>query len=88
MTVVTDQTEKDQRMSSKEDPKHITKHYYLTACKLVQSNFIPRGKGIAFNVNLCCIFWGVPSKSTKKQSKTGWEVRLETQIKYIRKQPK
>ena len=26
---------------------------------------------------------GVPSKSTKKQSKPEWEVRLETQIKQI-----
>ena len=31
---------------------------------------------------------GVPSKSTKKQSKPGWEVRLETQIKNLRKQAK
>ena len=34
----------------------------------------------------------IPSKSTKKQSKPGWEIRLETQIKKIkknlRKQPK
>ena len=30
---------------------------------------------------LVCEKIGVPSKSTKKQSKPGWEVRLETQIK-------
>ena len=31
---------------------------------------------------------GAPSKSTKKQSKPRWEVRLETQIKNLRKQAK
>ena len=31
---------------------------------------------------------GVPSKSTKKQYKAGWEVRLETQIKNLQKQVK
>ena len=31
---------------------------------------------------------GVPSKSTKKPSKQGWAVRLETQIKNLRKQAK
>ena len=31
---------------------------------------------------------GVPPKSTKKLSKPGWEVRLETQIKNLRKQAK
>ena len=30
---------------------------------------------------LVCGKIGVPSKSMKKQSKPGWEVRLETQIK-------
>ena len=29
---------------------------------------------------------GIPSKSTKKQSKVGWEIRLEMQIKKLRKQ--
>ena len=29
---------------------------------------------------------GIPSKSTKKKSKPGWEIRLETQIKNLRKQ--
>ena len=28
---------------------------------------------------------GIPSKNTKKQSKPGWEIRLETQIKKLRK---
>ena len=30
---------------------------------------------------LVCEKIGIPSKSTKKQSKLGWETRLETQIK-------
>ena len=37
---------------------------------------------------LVCEKIGVPSKSTKKQSKQGWEIRLETQIKNLRKQAK
>ena len=28
---------------------------------------------------------GIPSKSTQKKSKPGWEIRLETQIKNLRK---
>ena len=28
---------------------------------------------------------GIPSKSTKKQLKPGWEIRLETQITKLRK---
>ena len=35
---------------------------------------------------LVCEKIGIPSKSTKKQSKPGWEIRLETQIKKQRKQ--
>ena len=31
---------------------------------------------------------GIPSKNTKKKSKPGWEIRLETQIKNLRKQAK
>ena len=31
---------------------------------------------------------GIPSKSTKEKSKPGWEIRLETQIKNLRKQTK
>ena len=30
---------------------------------------------------LVCEKIGIPSKSTKKKSKPGWEIRLETQIK-------
>ena len=37
---------------------------------------------------LVCEKIGVPSKSTKKQSKPGWEVQLDTQIKNLRKQAK
>ena len=35
---------------------------------------------------LICEKIGIPSKSTEKQSKSGWEIRLETQIKKLRKQ--
>ena len=35
---------------------------------------------------LVCENIGIPSKSTKKQSKPGWEIRLETQIQKLRKQ--
>ena len=31
---------------------------------------------------------GIPSKSAKKQSKPGWEIRLETQIKNLQKRAK
>ena len=37
---------------------------------------------------LVCEKIGIPSKSTKKKSKPGWEIRLETQIKNLRKQTK
>ena len=37
---------------------------------------------------LVCEKIGVPSKNTKKQSKPGWEVQLETQIKNLRKHAK
>ena len=35
---------------------------------------------------LVCEKIGIPSKSTKKQSKSGWEIRLKTQKKPLRKQ--
>ena len=35
---------------------------------------------------LVCEKIGIPSKSTKKQSKPGWEIRLEIKIKKLRKQ--
>ena len=31
---------------------------------------------------------GIPPKSTKKKSKPGWEIRLDTQMKNLRKQAK
>ena len=37
---------------------------------------------------LVCEKIGIPSKNTKKKSKPGWEFRLETQIKNLRKQQK
>ena len=39
-------------------------------------------------VKLFCENIGIPSKSTKKISKPGWEIRLETQIKNLQKQAK
>ena len=35
---------------------------------------------------LVCEKIGIPSKRTKKPSRAGWEIRLETQIKNLRKQ--
>ena len=35
---------------------------------------------------LVCKKIGIPSKSTKTQSKPGWKIRLETQIKKLREQ--
>ena len=37
---------------------------------------------------LVCEKIGIPSKSTKEKSKPGWEFRLETLIKNLRKQAK
>ena len=37
---------------------------------------------------LVCEKIGILSKSTKKKSKPGWEIRLETQIKNLRKPAK
>ena len=53
--------------------------------------YIPTNNTIELNeliyarTKLVCEKIGIPSKSTKKQSKTGWEIRLKTQIK-IRRQ--
>ena len=43
---------------------------------------------IYVGAKLVCEKIGIASKSTKKPSKPGWEVRLETQIKNLRKQAK
>ena len=37
---------------------------------------------------LVCEKIGIPSKSTKEKSKPGWEIRLETQMKTLRKKAK
>ena len=37
---------------------------------------------------LICEKIGIPSKRTKKKSKPGWEIQLETWIKNLRKQAK
>ena len=37
---------------------------------------------------LVCEKIGIPLKSTKEKSKPGWEFRIETQIKNLRKQAK
>ena len=49
---------------------------YISANNISELNDI-----IYAGAKLVCEKIGFPSKSTKKQSKPGWEVRLETQIK-------
>ena len=39
-------------------------------------------------VKLICGKIGVPLKNTKKESKRGWEIRLETQVRKLRQQAK
>ena len=41
---------------------------------------------ISAGAKLVCENIGIPSKSTNKQQKPGWEIRLESQMKKIRKQ--
>ena len=43
---------------------------------------------ISVGAKLVCEKIGTPSISTKKRSKPGWEIRLETQVKNLRKQAK
>ena len=50
------------------------------------NNIVELNELIYAGAKLVCEKIGIPSKSTKKQSKLGWEIRLETQIKKIRKQ--
>ena len=54
----------------------------------IQTNNITELNELIYaGARLVCEKIGIPSKSTKKQSKQGWEIRLETQIKKkIRKQ--
>ena len=42
---------------------------------------------IIADAKLVCEKIGIPSKSTKKQSKPGWEIRLEMQIKNYENKP-
>ena len=42
---------------------------------------------IYVGAKLVCEKIRIPSKSTKKQSKPGWEIRLETQIKNYENKP-
>ena len=51
-----------------------------------KNNIIELNELICEGSNLVCEKIGIPSKSTKKQSKPGWEISLETQIKQLRKQ--
>ena len=50
------------------------------------NNITELNKLIYAGAKLVCEKIGIPSKSTKKLSKPGWEIRLETQIKKRRKQ--
>ena len=45
-------------------------------------------KLIYAGAKLVCEKIGIPSESTKKKSKPGWEIRLERQIKNLQKQAK
>ena len=53
---------------------------------LPTNNITELNELIYAGAKLDCENIGIPSKSTKKQSKPGWEIRLETQIKKQRKQ--
>ena len=52
------------------------------------NNIIELNELIYAGAKLVCGKIGIPSISTKKQSKPGWEIRLETLIKNLRKQAK
>ena len=47
------------------------------------NNITELNKLIYAGVKLVCEKIGIPAKSSKKKSKPGWEIRLETQIKKI-----
>ena len=49
-------------------------------------NIIELNEEIYAGGKLVCEKIGIPSKNTKEKSKPGWEIRLETQIKNLRKQ--
>ena len=50
------------------------------------NNITELKKSIYAGAKLVCENIGIPSKSMKKQQKPGWEIRLESQIKKLRKQ--
>ena len=52
------------------------------------NNIIEINELIYARPKLVCEKIGISSKSTKEKSKPGWEFRLETQIKNLRKQTK
>ena len=52
------------------------------------NNIIELNELIYTGTKLVCEEIGIPSKSTKKKSKPGWEFRLETQIKIFENMPK
>ena len=49
---------------------------YIPTNKITELNEL-----IYASAKLVCDKIGIPSKSTKKQSKLGWKIQLETQIK-------
>ena len=53
---------------------------YITTSNITELNEL-----IYAGTKLVCEKTRIPSKSTKKQSKLGWEIRLETQIKKPKK---
>ena len=55
--------------------------YYILTNNITELNEL-----IYADAKLVCEKIGIPSKSTKKQWKPEWEIRLETQIKKLRKQ--
>ena len=55
---------------------------------LSMNNITELNELIYAGAKLVCEKIGIPSKSTKKKSKPGWGIRLETQIKNLRKQAK
>ena len=56
---------------------------YLSTNSIIELNEL-----IYTGAKLVCEKIGIPPISTKKQSKPGWKIRLETQIKNLRKQAK
>ena len=53
---------------------------------ILTNNINEINEPIYAGAKLVCEKIEIPSNSTKKQSKPGWEIRLETQIKNLRKQ--